>query len=320
MKKIKHSRSLKRFLLLLISAGTLSSCKIKNRLEQAETKGSALPRKPIVLMYHDVVELKEGKGIESLESSDTTPTALQEQLDFLKSDGYKIIGTRELFEARLKKLKIPEKSVLLTFDDGYLGNYKYALPILRNRDLKATFFIHTNFVGVGPDDGTVALSDQDKSKRIKNCSDNRKSTSRDHMDWDHLREISADNRFEVYSHTHNHIRLTDEIEENSGTQLAKPNELYQIQMELGCSRRLLEEKLGGDRPFLAYPFGAHNLKIIEAAKPIYNMAFIVSSALKVHDVGYQLPRLDVGKNSLKLSAFKCRLRAWSAGDQLSSCS
>ncbi|MFC1814845.1 polysaccharide deacetylase family protein [Thermodesulfobacteriota bacterium] len=69
-------------------------------------------------------------------------TKFFEQMRWLYQNGYQTLTIDDLLSCN-----IPEKSVVLTFDDGHISNYKLSFPILKNFDFMATFFIVPNFVG-----------------------------------------------------------------------------------------------------------------------------------------------------------------------------
>jgi peptidoglycan/xylan/chitin deacetylase (PgdA/CDA1 family) len=61
------------------------------------------------------------------------------QLDYLKKN-YNIISTDEITNYIIHKTKLPKKSCLLTFDDGYKDHYRYVLPELMKRKISGCFF------------------------------------------------------------------------------------------------------------------------------------------------------------------------------------
>ncbi len=69
-------------------------------------------------------------------------------MDWLKSEGDTTLFIDEFTEIVREQKEFPEISVLLTFDDGYLGIYKYATPDLEKRGMKAAFFIVPELVGI----------------------------------------------------------------------------------------------------------------------------------------------------------------------------
>ncbi|MDU4145224.1 polysaccharide deacetylase family protein, partial [Clostridium sp.] len=109
-----------------------------------------------VLYYHSVEPSEKNEVIIS-------PDRLREQLQFIKDSGYTTLTISEFNDYIINKKSIPEKSILITFDDGYMDNYTNAFPILKELDMKATIFVITSVI----DEGSYYLS----SERIKEMSD-----------------------------------------------------------------------------------------------------------------------------------------------------
>ncbi len=95
--------------------------------------GCALP----VLMYHEV-----GDDLWGLTSLFVSPSNLRAQLQYLYDNGYDPI-----FFSDLSHLSDYDKPVLLTFDDGYIGNYTELFPLLKEFHMKATVFVITGLLG-----------------------------------------------------------------------------------------------------------------------------------------------------------------------------
>lgn len=94
-----------------------------------------------VLMYHHV---EPGTADSSPRVSLLT---FARQMEFLKVHGYRVAPLEDL--ARMIKAgeSIPSKTVAITFDDGYLDNFKYAFPVLKKMDFPATIFMITRNIG-----------------------------------------------------------------------------------------------------------------------------------------------------------------------------
>lgn len=91
-----------------------------------------------VLVYHDIVENSE---LKEKNRDNLTIADFEEQVKYLKDSGYTAISPDELYNWKSGKAEIPEKSVVLTFDDGYYS-FKYLVqPILQKYDFKATCFL-----------------------------------------------------------------------------------------------------------------------------------------------------------------------------------
>ncbi|MCX6735194.1 MAG: polysaccharide deacetylase family protein [Candidatus Peregrinibacteria bacterium] len=93
-----------------------------------------------ILMYHHI--------------SDTLPmgpyvirtAVFDNQMNWLKNNNYHVIPYSQFYEALTTKTTLPEKPVVLTFDDNDKDQYENALPILKKYDYKAIFFIPTAYV------------------------------------------------------------------------------------------------------------------------------------------------------------------------------
>jgi peptidoglycan/xylan/chitin deacetylase (PgdA/CDA1 family) len=110
-----------------------------------------------VLYYHAVDPDHPGEELY------VSPTQLKEQLQLIKSLGYTSLTMDEVNDYIKNNKAIPEKSILITFDDGYTDNYTYAFPILKELDIKATIFVVTS----GTDNDNYYVS----SEQIKEMSD-----------------------------------------------------------------------------------------------------------------------------------------------------
>ncbi|SFT85623.1 Polysaccharide deacetylase [Selenomonas sp. GACV-9] len=127
-----------------------------------------------VLEYHMVNDEDNGEGW----SYNVPPEEFRQQLDYLQQQGYTTITMLEFMKAKKGKLELPEKPVILTFDDGYEDNYTTMLPMLEERGMKAVVYMVTNDIG-----------------RPK------------YLSWNQLRDMQQ-RGIEIGSHTANHQPLT----------------------------------------------------------------------------------------------------------------
>lgn len=104
-----------------------------------------------VLYYHSIDPSEANELI-------LAPERLREQLQYIKNAGYTTLTIQEVYDHLANNSPIPEKSILITFDDGYMDNYVNAFPILKELDIKATIFLMT----VGVDEGYYMSSDSIK--------------------------------------------------------------------------------------------------------------------------------------------------------------
>ena len=178
------------------------------------------PNDPIfyVLMFHNVVE----NGVECNDWTITT-SRLREDLQWLADHGYTTVLPRELVQGA----PLPERAVLITFDDGYVSNYRLAFPILKEFNAKAVISIVT----IATDNNVSAF-----------------------LTWDMCREMVDSGLVEIGSHTHNLHGSELGIKRANG----ETQEQYQERVftDLQTSIDLIEANLGTKALFLAYPHGA----------------------------------------------------------------
>lgn len=132
-----------------------------------------------ILMYHYVSTPPEDANNYRIDLS-IEPDALREQFVYLAENGFTSISLYDLSLAIANKKALPEKPIILTFDDGYLDNYENAYPLLEEFGFTGTFFIITDF------------ADQNNPN---------------HMSWDMLRELFAAGH-SIENHTLSHPDLS----------------------------------------------------------------------------------------------------------------
>lgn len=98
-----------------------------------------------ILMYHHLDELGPNAGAE-YEQLSVAPNDFRQQLDYLQENGYQTITFAELVGAFEGQVSLPDKPVIITFDDGWDDVYHVAYPMLQERGMSATFFIATNWI------------------------------------------------------------------------------------------------------------------------------------------------------------------------------
>lgn len=98
--------------------------------------------KVTVLVYHSVIPHKIGESAEQ-DAYDITPEAFEQQLIYLHEGNYTVISPDELVDIT-ENGTTTSHLVMLTFDDGWQNQYVYALPLLKQYGMIATFYVFTN--------------------------------------------------------------------------------------------------------------------------------------------------------------------------------
>lgn len=125
-----------------------------------------------VLMYHYIT------NEESTQEVCVSKKRFEEQIKYLKDNGYKFLTIEELRKLRDSKKRFPRKSVVITFDDGYSDIYYNALPIMKRYGAKGTVFVISGKIG-----------------------------SPMYLNKDELRELQKSDIINIGSHTVNHKEL-----------------------------------------------------------------------------------------------------------------
>ena len=191
-----------------------------------------------VLMYHHVTPA--GGAINA------TPANFESQLQWLKANGYRSL-TSDQFAAHLNGEAAPAKSVLITFDDGYLDNYLYAWPLLKKYGFTAMIFLVTSWNQDGP---ARPLQGADKPDAPDHATCMQRVAQGDFDDvalrWSEIGRMLEGGVCEFHSHTHTHTRWdkTDAVNKNA-----------HMVIELSDSRATLQTRLGQVSDHLCWPQG-----------------------------------------------------------------
>jgi peptidoglycan/xylan/chitin deacetylase (PgdA/CDA1 family) len=135
-------------------------------------------------MYHYISEPPADADAYRRDLS-TTPADFEAQLAWLRSQGYQSITLTDLTYHLALGWPLPDKAVILTFDDGYRDNYTYAFPLLKRYGYVGTFFLVTQPI----DNGDPAYLTWDMVKEMHRASMDFQPHSYRHYD---LREKDVD--------------------------------------------------------------------------------------------------------------------------------
>lgn len=97
-----------------------------------------------ILMYHYISPLPPDADDIRIELT-VEPDIFRSHIQYLALNGYTSISLYELDQALLNGTALPQKPIILTFDDGHIDHYTYAFPILKEFGFTGTFFIITSF-------------------------------------------------------------------------------------------------------------------------------------------------------------------------------
>jgi len=177
----------------------------------------------VVLQYHHV-------STETPESTSTSPERFAMHLDYLAEAGFEVVPLQELVDALRAGEPLPDKTVAITFDDGYISIYDTAFPLLREKNWPFTVFINTE-----PHDQHRPLF----------------------MSWDQLREIHAAGAT-IANHTVSHPYL---LNRQPGQDEAARKAW--VASEITDAGKRIEEEIGENVMLFAYPYGEFDNPVLD---------------------------------------------------------
>lgn len=175
-------------------------------------------KNPAILMYHSIGDNEVFFTVRTEE--------FENQMEYLSRNSFNVVP----LSALLDREKMQKRTVILTFDDGYLDNYENVFPVLKKYGFPATIFLAIGFMG---------------SKM-----NNSYNKPLDMLKWDQIKEMHNSGIIDFEPHTRNHKNLADVA-------------LSEASSEIDLSRDDIENNLNKKCNFFCYPHGGYNDKIKE---------------------------------------------------------
>jgi len=206
----------------------------------------------LVLCYHDVP-----KVIEHNDRYAVDRRTFIETIEYLRAHDYHFIGIDDVMAAREGRRPLPERSVLLTFDDGYASFYDFVFPLLRQYGYPSVLAVVSGWIDQKPSNVKQEL-----------------------MTWEQLREVAQSGLVEIASHTHDlHHGIPDNPQGNEGAALVsrrydpatgqyESDAEFQARLleDLRLVKQTLEQQLGVPLRAIAWPYGRYNVFMAEEAQ------------------------------------------------------
>lgn len=211
-----------------------------------------------ILMYHAVSDDPSA----AVRTLSVRPGMLAAQLALLRAENFTVLTFTGLARALRNGDALPERPIVLTFDDGYADFHSQALPVLEKFGFTATVFVTTGWIAdAGKYAAGTALGPM--------------------LSWSQIREVAMAG-VEIGAHSHGHPQL-DQISRS------------QLRDELATPKDLLEEGIGQPVPSVAYPFGYSSAQVRQAVgKAGYHHACAVANATARPGADeFAVPRLTV---------------------------
>ena len=188
-----------------------------------------------VLIYHRF-------GEDKYPSTNIGIERFREQLEYLKTNAYKVISLQQLVQFLKEGSKLPEKSVVITIDDGYRSVYEEAWPLLRKYGYPFTVFLY--------------------AKATENRHWN-------YLSWDQVKEMKAEGvDFQNHGYAHNYM-----ASKPSGMNMDEYRAW--LKEDIAVSTRILTEKLNKRPYFFAVPYGEYNKPLLDEVRSFGYQAILL---------------------------------------------
>ena len=226
-------------------------------------------RKPLsILMYHSVSETGQFFTVK--------PGEFAKQMRYLNDKRYNVLSFSEVLKYIENKNILPQKSVIITFDDGYKDNYDVVFPIIKKYNFPITVFLTTGLVG--------------QSRALKG------GGSLPILSETEIKEMSQSGLVSFQPHGHTHAKLWQMDDES-------------VKKEISDSKKYLDDLLGISTEIYAYAWGKYNDRILSIVSGLFRCAVSVRSgfcsATDFIDNKFHLPRQAIDS---KVNFFRFKLK------------
>ncbi|SDJ84149.1 polysaccharide deacetylase family protein [Natronincola ferrireducens] len=221
----------------MIPTGEKINWLTKHNVELQSPSNNNPVKVPIVTYHHIVTNVGLTNNII------ITPEKFRSDMEAIKKAGFTTILFKDLVNYVEGKGQLPQKPVLITFDDGYYSNYEYAYPILKELDMKATISI----IGWAVGETKHKVTGREIIPRFT---------------WEEAKEMIDSGHIDIQNHTYDMHNPRDQYPYRRGV-LQKEEESLEDYIEAFREdvmefHHAIEENLGNDVFVFVYPHGEYN--------------------------------------------------------------
>ncbi len=184
-----------------------------------------------ILLYHTIQIPKENLGTFCI-----TPSELENDLIYIRENGYTTVHLKDLIDYCYKGAPLPEKPLVITFDGGYESGYQYAYPLLKKYESKAVFSV----VGANIDEASALQSGSTAFLR-----------------WKELREVTESGLVEVVNQSYDLNRYMDGTRKGTAKLRNEtlPEYMAVLNKDIGQMQEETYDKTGILPLAFCYPYG-----------------------------------------------------------------
>ena len=224
-------------------------------IKEGQTEGIRLP----IVMYHSILGVSSRQG-----QYVVSPEVLENDLKFLKDKGYTTIVTEDLVKYVKHGVLLPEKPIMLTFDDGFYNNYLNCMPLMEKYDCKMILS------PIGAE--TVRYSESGEE-----------NVAYSYVTWKRLKEMHESGRVEIQNHSYNMHSAKGGRNGSKKKSMETLSEYQSVFSEdVLKMQNLITEQVGVTPTAFAYPLGAISKESLPILKELgFQAAFTCESKVNV---------------------------------------
>lgn len=244
------------------------------------------------LCYHDVVPYIRGDL--NKDAGALSVAHLIQHFKWLKDNGYTVVSLDQINRAKQGSYQLPKKSVLLTFDDGYLSFYTQIYPLLKQYQYPAVFALVTDWI--------ESKKPIQYGKQVK--------SAKDFLTWEQVKEMQKSGLVEIASHTNNlHYGVTANPQGNqlpaATTRIFSNKTAYEsehayhkrIKTDLAKSYNQILSKTGIAPKTLVWPYGSHSNLAWDIAQSIgFKNSLVLEKGQNKVSAGQHINRYLISDN------------------------
>ncbi len=196
-----------------------------------------------IIMYHSILKNNPDNS-----NYIVSPDLLEKDLVYLKENGFTAITVKDLTDYVYNNKPLPEKPIMLTFDDGHYNNYYYAYPLMKKYNMKMVISVVGEY--------TEQFSKADPS-----------NPNYSYLTWHQLAEFQNSGYAEIQNHTYSMHNIS---QSRMGCMKSNEETVYEYQKllydDLNLLQTTLKSKTGTSPTAFTYPFGKiskHSYDIIK---------------------------------------------------------
>lgn len=215
----------------------------------ADVQGRDLP----VVMYHHITEKPNRAGKYVIIANE-----LRRDLEKIQQSGYVTVTVRDLLDYVDGKKELPEKIIMLTFDDGFESVRELAWPLLKEKQMCAEIFAV----------GSITETYSQNHDRNVNYA---------YLNWDDLRELDESAEFEVHNHTYDMHGTNNKGRKGLSRKRGESPIDYEeaLKDDLTRMQQLLKTCSGVESLAIAYPYGSYSNETLGIVKSLGFKASLV---------------------------------------------